>query len=107
MLIGGRAGWRAGWRRAARQRRVYELCAAGKWDEAWPCNGRCGGWNQAFAKYNLAACIKGGLEAQGYAVGNLPPQKALGAEGAGEVAAILEAVEGPSPKSLAALRPYG
>ena len=52
--------------------------------------------NQAFQRYNLAACIKGGLEAQGYAVGNpLPPQKPLGAEGRREVAAILEAVEGP------------
>ena len=34
--------------------------------------------NQVFAKYNLAACIKGGLELQGYAVGApLPPQPAL------------------------------
>ena len=34
--------------------------------------------NRVFAKYNLAACIKGGLELQGYEVGPpLPPQAAL------------------------------
>jgi dihydrodipicolinate synthase/N-acetylneuraminate lyase len=39
-----------------------------------------------FAKYNLAACIKGGLELQGYAVGApLPPQPALSPEGIEEV----------------------
>jgi 4-hydroxy-tetrahydrodipicolinate synthase len=39
-----------------------------------------------FAKYNLAACIKGGLELQGYAVGApLPPQPPLSPEGIEEV----------------------
>ena len=34
--------------------------------------------NQAFAKYNLAACIKAGLQIQGYPVGDpVPPQAAL------------------------------
>jgi 4-hydroxy-tetrahydrodipicolinate synthase len=34
--------------------------------------------NQLFARYALAACIKGGLELQGFAVGDpLPPQAAL------------------------------
>jgi 4-hydroxy-tetrahydrodipicolinate synthase len=43
-------------------------------------------FNQVFAKYNLAACIKGGLELQGYAVGTpLPPQLALSPEGIEEV----------------------
>jgi 4-hydroxy-tetrahydrodipicolinate synthase len=37
--------------------------------------------NEAFARFNLAACIKAGLQAQGYAVGDpVPPQPALGAE---------------------------
>ena len=50
------------------------------------CNGNSGGINQVFAKYNLAACIKGGLELQGYAVGApLPPQPALSPEGIEEV----------------------
>lgn len=42
--------------------------------------------NQVFAKYNLAASIKGGLELQGYAVGApLPPQPSLPPEGIEEV----------------------
>lgn len=44
------------------------------------------GLNQAFAKYNLAACIKGALELQGYPVGApLPPQAPLSGEGIEEV----------------------
>ena len=46
--------------------------------------------NQVFAKYNLAACIKGGLQLQGYAVGEpVPPQAPLSAEGRAEVGALL------------------
>ena len=34
--------------------------------------------NEAFARYNLAACIKAGLAIQGYEVGDpVPPQSAL------------------------------
>jgi 4-hydroxy-tetrahydrodipicolinate synthase len=34
--------------------------------------------NEAFARFNLAACIKAGLQAQGYPVGDpIPPQPAL------------------------------
>ena len=37
------------------------------------------GINEAFARFNLAACIKAGLQAQGYDVGDpVPPQPALG-----------------------------
>ena len=37
--------------------------------------------NEAFARFNLAACIKAGLDIQGYAVGDpVPPQAALTAE---------------------------
>ena len=35
--------------------------------------------NEDFARFNLAACIKAGLQMQGYAVGDpVPPQAALG-----------------------------
>ena len=38
--------------------------------------------NEAFARFNLAACIKAGLQIQGYAVGDpVPPQAALGPGG--------------------------
>jgi 4-hydroxy-tetrahydrodipicolinate synthase len=51
--------------------------------------------NQVFAKYNLAACIKGGLEVQGFPVGDpLPPQAPLDESGRAEVRAALEAVQG-------------
>jgi len=37
--------------------------------------------NEAFARFNLAACIKAGLELQGYPVGGpVPPQTPLTAE---------------------------
>ena len=49
--------------------------------------------NEAFARYNLAACIKGGLQLQGYAVGDpLPPQAPLSAAGMEEVRRALIAV---------------
>jgi 4-hydroxy-tetrahydrodipicolinate synthase len=49
--------------------------------------------NQAFAKYNLAACIKGGLKLQGYAVGDpLPPQAPLSPEGLEDVRRALAAI---------------
>ena len=50
--------------------------------------------NQAFAKHNLAACIKGGLELQGYAVGApLRPQAPLTPAGVEEVRAALTAID--------------
>jgi 4-hydroxy-tetrahydrodipicolinate synthase len=49
--------------------------------------------NQAFAKYNLAACIKGGLQLQGYDVGvPLPPQSPLSPEGIADVRHALTAI---------------
>jgi 4-hydroxy-tetrahydrodipicolinate synthase len=37
--------------------------------------------NEAFARFNLAACIKAGLQLQGYAVGDpIPPQLPLSAD---------------------------
>lgn len=70
---------------------MYELCRQGLWEEAMQLQRRLWAINQAFAKYNLAACIKGGLELQGYAVGNpLPPQAPLSAEGLQAVKGVLE-----------------
>ena len=51
--------------------------------------------NEAFAKYSLAACIKGALEIQGFAVGDpLPPQTPLSAEGREELRNVLGRVIG-------------
>lgn len=94
MLIGG-VGWMAGPACLVPRQSVklYELCRAGRWPEAMTLQRTLWRLNRAFAKFNLAACIKGGLEIQGYDVGGpLPPQPALAAAGRAEIAAILQAV---------------
>jgi 4-hydroxy-tetrahydrodipicolinate synthase len=46
-----------------------------------------------FARFNLAACIKAGLEMQGYAVGDpVPPQTPLTAEERKVVEGVLREV---------------
>ena len=49
--------------------------------------------NEAFARFNLAACIKAGLAIQGYDVGDpVPPQAALTEEQRRIVEATLHAL---------------
>jgi len=94
MLIGG-VGWMAGPACVAPRQSVelYELCTRGDWNAAMERQRPLWALNQAFAKYNLAACIKGALELQGYAVGPpLPPQAPLSAEGIDEVRRALQAI---------------
>lgn len=94
MLIGG-VGWMAGPACVAARQSVelYDLCRSGDWETAMVRQRTLWGLNQAFARYNLAACIKGGLELQGYAVGApLPPQAPLSAQGVAEVRQALEAI---------------
>ena len=94
MLIGG-VGWMAGPACVAPRQSVelYELCRRGDWVGAMDRQRALWDLNQAFAKYNLAACIKGGLQLQGYAVGApLPPQAPLTAEGIDEVRRALVAI---------------
>jgi dihydrodipicolinate synthase/N-acetylneuraminate lyase len=92
MLIGG-VGWMAGPACVVPRQSVhlYELCRSGRWDEAMQLQKKLWRMNRVFAKHNLAACIKGGLELQGYDVGPpLRPQAPLSAAGRIEVNAILE-----------------
>lgn len=94
MMIGG-VGWMAGPACVAPRQSVelYELCRRGEWAAAMQRQRPLWDLNQAFAKYNLAACIKGGLALQGYAVGApLPPQSALPPEGVEEVGRALAAI---------------
>ncbi|WP_031336698.1 dihydrodipicolinate synthase family protein [Rhodopseudomonas sp. B29] len=82
MLIGG-VGWMAGPACIAPRQSVqlYELCKAQRWDEALTLQRKLWRVNEAFATFNLAACIKAGLTLQGYDVGDpVPPQAALNAE---------------------------
>lgn len=91
MLIGG-VGWMAGPACVVPRQSVqlYDLCRTGRWDDAMALQRKLWRMNRVFAKYNLAACIKGGLELQGYAVGSpLPPQAPLSASERAEVGAIL------------------
>ena len=79
MLIGG-VGWMAGPACVAPRQSVelYDLCKAKRWDEAMALQRKLWRFNEAFARYNLAACIKTGLSIQGYDVGDpLAPQAAL------------------------------
>ena len=82
MLIGG-VGWMAGPACVIPRQsvRLYDLCRAGRWAEAMALQRKLWRINEAFARFNLAACIKAGLQAQGYAVGDpVPPQAALTAD---------------------------
>jgi 4-hydroxy-tetrahydrodipicolinate synthase len=94
MLIGG-VGWMAGPACVAPRQSVelFDLCRHGEWTKAMECQRPLWRLNQAFAKYNLAACIKGGLQLQGYPVGApLPPQAPLTPEGVEEVRRALVAI---------------
>jgi len=95
MLIGG-VGWMAGPANIVPRQsvRLYDLCRAEKWPEAMALQRELWRINEAFARFNLAACIKAGLQIQGYPVGDpVPPQAALGADDRKAVEAILAAVE--------------
>ena len=74
--------------------RLYDLCRAGRWNDAMALQRELWRVNEAFARFNLAACIKAGLQMQGYAVGDpVPPQAALTAEERKAVQATLSELD--------------
>jgi 4-hydroxy-tetrahydrodipicolinate synthase len=94
MLVGG-VGWMAGPACIVPEQsvRLYDLCRAGKWPEAMALQRQLWAVNQAFAKYQLAACIKAGLELQGFDVGPpIPPQAPLAEGERADLRRVLEAV---------------
>lgn len=96
MLIGG-VGWMAGPACLIPRESValYDHCKAGRWDEALVLQRKLWRMNEAFARFNLAGCIKAGLELQGYAVGNpIAPQAPLSAADRAQVERILTEVGG-------------
>jgi 4-hydroxy-tetrahydrodipicolinate synthase len=98
MLIGG-LGWMAGPACLIPRQsvRLYDLCRTERWAEAMVLQRELWRLNQLFVKYALAACIKGGLELKGFAVGApLPPQAALDTAGRAELSAVLESLEAMS-----------
>src|ERR1700684_3669239 len=91
MLIGG-VGWMAGPACIIPRQSValYDLCKRQRWDEAMVLQRKLWRINEAFARFNLAACIKAGLSIQGYDVGDpIAPQPALTAEERQAVEAVL------------------
>ncbi len=94
MLIGGK-GWMAGPACIVPREsvRLYELSKAARWDEAVVLQRKMWRVNEVFARFNLAACIKAGLQLQGYDVGDpIPPQMPLTAEERKVVEAVLREV---------------
>jgi 4-hydroxy-tetrahydrodipicolinate synthase len=92
MMIGGK-GWMAGPACVAplQSVRLYELCQAAQWDAAMALQRRMWRLNEAFARFNLAACIKAGLTLQGYDVGDpVAPQAPLRPEDRAFIAGVLE-----------------
>jgi 4-hydroxy-tetrahydrodipicolinate synthase len=91
MLIGG-VGWMAGPACLIPRQSVelYNLCMAASWDDALALQRKLWRLSEAFARYNLAACIKAGLAIQGYDVGDpVAPQAALTADEREAVDAVL------------------
>lgn len=94
ILIGG-VGWMAGPACLIPSQSVelYQLAVEKKWEAAMALQRRLWRINQVFAKYNLAACIKGGLQLQGFPVGDpVPPQGALSDEAREDIRKALETV---------------
>src|ERR1700732_2706798 len=94
MLIGG-VGWMAGPACIIPKQSVelYNLCKRQRWDEAMALQRKLWRINEAFARYNLAACIKAGLAIRGYDVGNpVGTQAALTADERKAVEAVLREI---------------
>jgi len=91
LLIGGR-GWMAGpsCLIPAQSVALYEAARAGRWEAAMDLQRRLWGVNEVFARYNLAAAVKAGLQLQGLDCGDpVPPQAPVGPEGRAAIAAAL------------------
>jgi 4-hydroxy-tetrahydrodipicolinate synthase len=94
-MLGG-VGWMAGPACLIPEQSIslYEMACQKKWEEALALQKRMWPLNVAFQRYSLAACVKAGLEMQGFSVGPpLPPQKQLDSEGRKVVRKILQDVE--------------
>jgi len=80
VLMYGGVGWMSGPACIIPKQSVklFRLAKQKKWDEAIQLQKKLCLINDLFQKYNLAACIKAGLQIQGFPVGDpIPPQKPL------------------------------
>ncbi len=95
-MLGG-VGWMAGPACLIPEQSIalYEAAREKRWDEALALQKKLWPLNVAFQRYSLAACVKAGLEMQGFAVGPpLPPQKQLNRQGRKVVRKVLEDIGG-------------
>ena len=91
-MLGG-AGWMAGPACLIPEQstKLYELACQKRWEEALELQKKLWPLNVAFQRYYLAACVKAGLEMQGFPVGApLAPQRQLDSEGRRAVREILK-----------------
>jgi 4-hydroxy-tetrahydrodipicolinate synthase len=78
-MLGG-VGWMSGPACLIPEQSVslYEMCRQKRWEEALALQRKLWPLNVAFQKFSLAACVKAGLEMQGFLVGPpLQPQRQL------------------------------
>ncbi|MGB8622725.1 MAG: dihydrodipicolinate synthase family protein, partial [Paracoccaceae bacterium] len=94
MMIGG-LGWMAGPSCLIPRQsvRLYDLCRAGRWDEAMALQRDLWSVNEVFARFNLAGAIKAGLRLQGFDCGDpVAPQAPLTEAQTEDVRAVLARV---------------
>jgi len=90
-MMGG-VGWMAGPACLIPEQCVtlFNLAQEKNWEEALELQKTLWSLNVAFEQYSLAACVKAGLEMQGFPVGSpIPPQRQLDEEGKRVVFQIL------------------
>ncbi|MCF8107862.1 MAG: dihydrodipicolinate synthase family protein [Desulfohalobiaceae bacterium] len=91
-MLGG-VGWMAGPACLIPEQSIalYDLARQKKWEEALALQKTLWPLNLAFQKYSLAACVKAGLEMQGFPVGApLTPQKGLNPDEKNAVRQVME-----------------
>jgi 4-hydroxy-tetrahydrodipicolinate synthase len=94
MMLGGK-GWFSGpaclipWQSVT----LYDLCVRQNWSGALELQKKLWPVNEMFSQYNLASCIKAGLEELGHSVGSpIPPQRPLPDQARAEIAAVVRSV---------------
>ena len=74
--------------------KLYDLCRLQRWEEALALQKSIWEANYLFQKYNLAACIKAGLELKGFEVGHpIAPNAGINEVGVQEIRNIIEQLD--------------